>query len=142
MMRYLVVAHRTLVGPHLLAEAGRRIAAGPSEFHLLVPVQHPRSGWSDGEVEAEARVRLKEGLSRFRELGAPVDGEIGDANPVLAIGDLLRARREGDVAFDEILLSTLPPGLSRWLHLDVVSRAREEHGLPVTHVVAEREPSR
>ena len=37
--------------------------------------------------------------------------------------------------FDEIIISTLPLGISRWLKLDLVSKARGL-GLPVTHVAA------
>ena len=39
--------------------------------------------------------------------------------------------------YDEIVISTLPRRLSRWLHLDLVSKARGT-GLPVTHVEAQR----
>ena len=39
--------------------------------------------------------------------------------------------------YDEIIISTLPRRISRWLHLDLVSKARGL-GLPVTHVEAAR----
>ena len=78
--------------------------------------------------------RLDRALARFRALGADVDGEVGDGNPILAIEDALR--RE---AFDEIILSTLPPGISRWLRLDLPSRVSERFRLPVTHLIAEPE---
>ncbi len=38
-------------------------------------------------------------------------------------------------SYDEIIISTLPLGVSRWLKLDVVSKAKGL-GLPVTHVLA------
>ena len=38
-------------------------------------------------------------------------------------------------SYDEIIVSTLPPRISRWLKLDLVSKARGL-GLPVTHVEA------
>ena len=41
----------------------------------------------------------------------------------------------GRGSFDEIIVSTLPPRVSRWLHLDLPSKARGL-GLPVTHVQA------
>ncbi len=37
---------------------------------------------------------------------------------------------------DQIVISTLPPEESVWHRFDVVDRARAEHGVPVTHVVA------
>lgn len=139
MAQYLVVAHRTLVGDDLLEEVRRRI--GPqSSFHLLVPVQHPADhAWSNGEVEAVARVRLAEGLDRFLDLGADVTGEVGDVDPVTAISTAIRTRAlTGAPLFDEILLSTLPAGVSRWLRIDVVHRTQVRTGLPVTHVVGSR----
>ncbi len=39
-------------------------------------------------------------------------------------------------SFDEIIISTLPLGISRWLKLDLISKARAL-GLPVTHVAGE-----
>ena len=135
MTEYLVVAHKTLVGSPLLDEVSRRLEAGPSHFHLIVPVDHPSDhAWSQGECQAEAAKRLDEGLGAFAELGAEATGEVGDQNPVAAIAAVMRVR---DV--DEIILSTLPPGPSRWLKLDVISRARDRFDVPITHVVANRE---
>jgi hypothetical protein len=145
MSNYVVVAHRTLVGDHLLdhvrslCEHAGRDGGEPCRFHLVVPVTHPRDhAWSDEEVTAAARKRLDEGLAAFRAAaaGSEVDGEIGDANPVYAVATALRTH--ADVGWDEIIVSTLPPGVSRWLGLDVVSRIRREFDLPLTHLVAER----
>ncbi len=136
MPRYLIVAHHTLGGPHLMEHVRSLRAAGPCRFHLLVPVEHPMGSWSDEEVAATAKRTLQDGLDRFREAGIIADGEIGDANPVYAVGVVLQ--REGDGAFTGIVLSTLPPGPSRWLHLDVPSRMRKAYPkLDVTHLVAE-----
>jgi hypothetical protein len=140
MQTYLVVAHRTLVGQHLLDHV-RSIseAAGPAQFrfYLVVPVRHPRDhAWTDGEVEAAARARLDEGLAAFRAVGVEATGEVGDANPVYAVSTALRNRPFGDDDWDGIIVSTLPPGVSHWLGLDVVSRIKREFDIPVTHVVA------
>jgi hypothetical protein len=142
MPTYLVVAHRTLVGEHLLdhvrslcGEAG----ADQCRFYLVVPVTHPRDhAWSEGEVEAAARARLDEGLEAFRKLGVDATGEVGDANPVYAVSTALRNRPFGDDEWDGIIVSTLPPGVSHWLGLDVVSRIKREFDIPVTHLVAPR----
>lgn len=135
MRRYLVVANRTLGGEHLLDAVRLRMHDGPSEFHVVVPASHPSSAWTDGQVIAMAEKRLEEALKRFRDLGATVTGEVGDASPVRAIGDVLL--RE---PVDEVILSTLPPGPSRWLRQDVVHRVQRNYDVPVTHIVAEREP--
>ena len=136
MPRYLIVAHRTLGGPHLMEHVHALRDAGPCRFHLLVPVEHPMGAWSDGQVQAAAKRTLQEGLDRFHDERIIADGEIGDANPVYAAGVVIR--REGEGAFTGILLSTLPAGPSRWLHLDVPSRMRKEFpDLEVIHLVAE-----
>ena len=141
MRRYLIVAHRTLGGDHLLEHVRSLRAEGPCRFMLLVPVEHPSDHmWTEGEVNAAARRKLQEGLDRFHQEGIIADGEIGDANPVYAVSTVIR--REGQGAFTGIILSTLPPGPSRWLHWDVPSRMRKEHqGLPITHLVADRVPA-
>jgi hypothetical protein len=140
MQTYLVVAHRTLVGEHLLDHV-RSICgagvAGQCRFYLVVPVTHPRDhAWSEGEVEATAHARLDEGLVAFRNLGVEATGEVGDANPVYAVSTALRNRPFGDDDWDGIIVSTLPPGVSHWLGLDVVSRIKREFDIPVTHLVA------
>ena len=142
MKHILVVAHRTLVGEHLLTEVRTRMDAGSCHFHLVVPVRHPRDhAWSDGEVESLARDRLAEGLEAFRSAGAEVDGEIGDVDPVTAIEMAERSARLAGRPFDEILLSTLPIGPSSWLGLDSVTRARDRVTVPVTHLVARDVPA-
>ena len=142
MRRYLIVAHKTLGGDHLLDHVRSLRAEGPCRFLLLVPQEHPTDHpWTEGEVAATARRKLQEGLDRFHDEGIIADGEIGDANPVYAVSSVIR--REGPGGFTEIILSTLPPGPSRWLRWDVPSRLRREHPeLPITHLVAERVPTR
>lgn len=136
MPRYLVVANQTLGGEHLLEKIRECLSAGPSSFHIVVPATPPREHltWTDGEAQELAKSRLDRALEQFRELGAEADGEIGDADPVQAIGDALRADQ-----FDEIILSTLPPGPSRWLRRDVLHRVSAATDLPVTHVIGEPE---
>jgi hypothetical protein len=55
----------------------------------------------------------------------------------MAIEDALRI-----FAADEIVISTLPPGESRWLEHDVVERTRREVDLPMTHVVVDLQAER
>jgi GABA permease len=136
MPRYLVVANRTLGGEHLLAKVRECLVAGPGEFHVLVPASHPARDftWTEGSDRAAAEERLAEALARFRAAGATVTGEVGDAQPLDAIGDVLRREK-----FDEIILSTLPPGVSRWLGQDLPHRVERQFKLPTHHVVAAAE---
>ena len=138
MRRYLVVANQTLGGDHLVEKVREALASGQCRFHLVVPATPPGEHltWTEGQAHAIAERRLDRALDRLRGLGAVADGEVGDPSPMQAIGDVLR-----QVAFDEIILSTLPPGASRWLKLDLPHRCERTFNLPVTHVVAEVEPA-
>jgi hypothetical protein len=137
MRRYLVVANQTLGGEHLLAAVRDCLAGGACRFHIVVPATEPgdHAVWTEGESRALAKERLDLALARFRDLGAEADGEVGDERPLDAIRDALRERE-----FDGIILSTLPPGASRWLRQDLPHRVEREFGLPVTHVSSEPEP--
>jgi hypothetical protein len=134
MRHYLVVANRTLGGQHLVDAVRLRMLDGECTFHIVVPASHPSSTWTEGQVMAEAQERLDDALARFGELGATATGEVGDASPVRAIGDVLL--RE---PVDEVILSTLPPGPSRWLRQDVVHRVHRNYDVPVIHIVAAEE---
>jgi hypothetical protein len=140
MARYLVVANVTLGGDHLLSMLRERAAEGDCHVHLLVPAAPDPASWRPHAHEddaARARRRLERGLERFGALGCEVSGEVGDARPVDAVGDVLRREEP----FDEIIVSTLPPGPSRWLRMDVPRRIERALGVVVTHVVAEPEPA-
>lgn len=134
MRRYLVVANQTLGGDPLLALL-RGFAEEPSTFHVLVPASPPVDHlWTEAEASSIARTRLETALERFRSVGIEATGEVGDGRPLQAIDDVL-ARD----TFDGIVLSTLPPRLSKWLRLDLVHRVRTSFGLPVHHVISQRE---
>jgi GABA permease len=136
MRRYLVVANQTLGGEALDAKLRSLVAAGPASFHVLVPATHPKKQWTwtEGEALAIAKRRLDSALDRFRALGAEVSGEVGNERPVDAIRAVLRERQ-----IDEIVLSTLPPGPSRWLRQDLPSRVARTFDLPVNHMISEPE---
>jgi hypothetical protein len=140
MHRFLVVANQTLGGPHLARHVRRLLAEGPCAFHVLVPATPPRemAVWTEGDARSAAEERLRAALERLRELGAEADGEVGDPRPLQAIDDVpLRGER-----FDGVILSALPPGISRWLKLDLPHRVEARFGLPVTHLVGEPERAR
>jgi len=130
--RILLVANRTATDRPLIEAVQLRAAAGPASFHLLVPATP--SGLHrvvDPEVAGrqDARRRLGLALVTLREAaGRPVTGHVGDANPLAAIQDALHLQ-----GYDEIILSTLPWRLSRWLRLDL-PRKVADLGVPVTLV--------
>src|SRR5438105_13756193 len=79
----------------------------------------------------EAQSVLDAALPKLSEAaGHDVTGSLGDSEPLMAIHDAINLGH-----YDEIIISTLPLGVSRWLKLDLVSKARAL-GLPVTHVQA------
>ena len=138
MRRYLVVAHKTLGGSHLFDHLHHLRAEDPNcRFHLLVPEQHPHDhAWTDGEAHRAAEARLAEVLEAMAAMGMGATGEVGDSNPVYAIGTVLR--REGDDAFAGIVLSTLPKATSRWLRFRVPHRVHQAYPhIPLTHLVAD-----
>jgi hypothetical protein len=135
--RILVVANQTACGDDLLEVIESRLRDGPCRFTLLVPATPPaeHATWTEGEGKSLAKRRMTEALERFRDLGADdAEGVVGDPHPVQAIDDVLL-----DHEFDEIILSTLPSGVSRWLRLDLPRRVEQKFGLPVTTVIATRE---
>jgi hypothetical protein len=90
--------------------------------------------WDEVETKAVAQSRVEAGVRQLTAAGCNVvEGRIGDEDPVLAIEDELRRRR-----YTGIVISTLPPGVSRWLKLDIISRIQRR--LPperlVVHVVS------
>ena len=67
----------------------------------------------------------------MRAEGLEARGDLGDAEPLTAIADALAIEQ-----FDEIIISTLPSGISRWLGMDLPRRAERRFKLPVTTVTA------
>jgi GABA permease len=131
--RYLVVANLTLGSEQLTLLIQRRLQRGPCSFHVVVPASPDPNTmtWAEGDVRRAARSRLDQALSMFRILHADVTGEVGDGMPLLAIEDAVRTE-----TFDEIIVSTLPPGASRWIGLDLPTRIAGRFGVPVTHVTS------
>ena len=136
MQRYLVVANQTL-GAETPANRLRELARhGPTSFYLVVPATPPRDHlWTEGEARATARASLDAAMARFSGLDAGLEGEVGDGNPMLAIGDAVRDHGP----FDGIVISTFPKGLSRWLKVDLPHRAEAAYGIRVEHVIGEPE---
>jgi uncharacterized membrane-anchored protein len=135
----LVVAHKTAASPALLETIRERAARGRARFHLLVP--NPAEHAELTEAERQQRHLDGEHVLAFalplidEAAGGAAGGSVSHRHdPMDAIEETLQS---GD--FHEIILSTLPRSVSRWLHVDLPHRVAHL-GLPVTTVVArERE---
>src|SRR5436190_795704 len=131
----LVVAHQTAATSTLLEAVKERARRSPATFHLVVPRQpHGMHKLVDPHEagEDEANKVLADALPKLSQAaGQDVSGSIGDPEPLMAIQDAVNLGN-----YEEIIISTLPLGVSRWLKLDLVSKAKAL-GLPVTHVHAD-----
>ncbi|TML79327.1 MAG: hypothetical protein E6G07_07900 [Actinobacteria bacterium] len=119
----LVVANQTADSDELVSALSARSERGPTQFTLLLP---SLLGTSPGQSEA----RLAEALERLRAAGLEMDGEVGDSNPLTAVKEAWDPAK-----YDEILVSTLPTGTSKWLQIDLPHRVERITGMPVQHVV-------
>jgi GABA permease len=136
MRSYLIVANRTLASPTLAAAVAQRVAAGECTFHVVVPrtpIPHGLT-WDEDEAENAAQQRLDDVLARLTAMGVPATGEVGSKEPVDAVHDALRTHEA-----DEIILSTLPVRVSRWLGQDVPTKLRRSVDIPVEVVIAPEE---
>ena len=124
--RILIVAHRTAATPKLLDAVAERAAREPCKFTLLVP----RPYWDPDTEEAAITLELAIPLLDAAA-GSHVEGVVGATDPYEAVRQTLARGK-----FDEIIISTLPARVSRWLHLDLAHRI-EKLGVPVTVVTAE-----
>ena len=121
----LVVANVTATSEELLTMLRHRSDDGACRFTLVMP----RSG-------AGAPERLEQALEAMRESGLEkVSGRVGDPDPIVAVMELW-----DPMEFDEIVVSTLPTGVSRWLGLDLPRRLEKLTSVPVRHVVAQPVP--
>jgi GABA permease len=144
----LVVANQTLGGDHLADAIRSRMSGEPTRFSLVVPAthrthivvalaeafavqggMHPPTPTSDDDVDAQNR--LEAGLAWIRALGADADGLVGEHDPVRAVRDFL-----AEQACAEIIVSTLPHGMSNWLYHNLPHRLEHGTGLPVTVITA------
>lgn len=137
-VQVLVVAHKTAATQPLLDAVRERAQRGPATFTLLVPnATHGLHKIVDPEDQdaGEADAVIKHALPLLSEAaGTHVAGMVGDPDPVAAVHDAVNLH-----GFDEIILSTLPARVSRWLKLDLPSKLSGT-GLPVTIVTPSEAP--
>jgi hypothetical protein len=125
--KVLVLAYRTAATPTLVERVRERAGREPCSFTLLVPRPGRQADPEGDEVEHT----LELALPLLEEAaGGHVEGLVGDSEPYVAVRDLLKTRQ-----FDEVIVSTLPARVSRWLRRDVPHQIRSL-GVPVTVVTA------
>jgi hypothetical protein len=118
----LVVANVTATSEELLAALRERAERGACRFTLVMP----RSG-------TETDARLEQALEGWRAAGLDnVSGRTGDTDPIVATMEAW-----DPMQFDEIVVSTLPTGSSRWMGLDLPRRLQKLTSVPVRHVVSQ-----
>lgn len=138
--RILVVANETVGGATLRDRIRERSQGVRAEVLVVAPALNtPVRHWASDEdgARAVAETRLEESLGLLRSGGVNARGEVGDAEPLQAIEDALRT-----FGADEMIISTHPPGRSKWLEAGIVEAARERFAVPITHVVTDLEAER
>lgn len=147
--RYLIVANQTLAGDLIPALVDERAKDGSAEFHLLVPasrsketqrlmtgVADPMSGYTvvapedlsiarDRDRE-QAAARLETFLDRLSDHTDSLTSEVAGHDPFAAVARVMERS-----SFDEIIISTLPSSVSRWLKMDLPSRVERAFSIPV-----------
>jgi hypothetical protein len=138
MQSVLVVANQTAESEELLGAMRERAARGDCELTVLVPATPHGISWAanmfadQGIDEAEAHRDAM--VERLRTSGIGVrDAIVGDPDPLAAIQDACNLG-----SYDELIVSTLPHHVSKWLHLDLPRKAAHATGLPVTTVEASK----
>lgn len=122
--RILIVAHKSIAAPALLAAIRQRTEQGPCTFSLLIP---------DGTDRATADWTLRYARKMLSDaVGAPIDGVVADNDDAfVSVVDTV-----GKGEYDEIMLSMLADPDSRWMADDLPGRT-ESLGIPITVIQAD-----
>jgi hypothetical protein len=120
--KLLVVANQTVDSDELYDALRERADHGPLAVTLLVP-QDQQAGLGQ---------RVNAALERLHGGGIEAEAMLGDVDPACAVIEVWDPRR-----WDEVLVSTLPTGASRWLRIDLPHRIQRAVDAPVTHLEAQ-----
>jgi hypothetical protein len=127
--KVLVVANVTASSDELRAALEALAKKQPTAFNLIVPATpSERDGTAD-------RDRLSAAVERLRAAGLQVEGRIADSDPIVAVSEAWDPRH-----YDEIVVSTLPMRVSKWLHAGLPKRIGDLTGALVIHVISEPRP--
>ena len=135
-----MVANRTAESPELLDALRARAVQGPCEFMLLVPATPQGLAWAaDTHAgSADAEEHRQAFVDELRAEGLDFgEAKVGDPDALAAVCDECNFHE-----YDEIIVSTLPLKISKWLHVDLPRKVRAATGLPVTHVIGSEEKAR
>ena len=125
----LVVANRTVDSPELLDAIRQRAEAGPVHVTMLAPCAHAE--------RTEAQRRMQSAAAMLGTAGIESEAMVGDADPIVAVQETWNPGR-----YDEVIVSTLAAGASKWLQVDLPHRVAKLTDCHVRHVsVPERRPS-
>lgn len=122
--KILVVANQTAASDDLFEALQAHHERQPTRFTLLVPA--PATAPGD-----EATANLDAALARLRDAGLEVEGSVGYGDPLVVFEEAWDPRK-----YDEVIVSTLPAQMSKWLQVDLPHRIARMTGVQVTHVVS------
>jgi hypothetical protein len=126
----LVVAGVTLAGEDLSRELA---AAGSAVLDVLAPIHASRSHRWASDIDAEreeANVRLEASLAWAAAHGFAAKGQVGDADPLVAVEDELR-----DFGADEVIIATHASERTSWLARRMLGQLGRELDIPVREVL-------
>ena len=132
--KLLVIANRTIECEEITDAVLERSAAGPVEVTLVAPASSGPSSMRARRMQTAER--LERTVQRLSAAGVPVEGVVGDSDPLVAAQDAWDPRR-----YDEVIVVTLPTGISRWMAADLPHRVERLTAARVTHIVAMAQPA-
>ena len=135
----LVVTSVKLAGEELRRELAAAGGAGV-ELDVLAPILASRSHYWASDLDREreeARERLEASLAWAAEQGFAAKGEVGDADPLVAIEDELR-----DFGADEVIVVTHSGERTSWLANRMLGHLARELDVPVREVALGGEQDR
>ena len=100
-------------------------------LHQIAEESERRYERDTANARLRAEQRLEQMITEVHAAGGQADGRVGHPDPVRAATQALE-----DGSFDEVIVSTLPERISRWLRMDVPSRISRTVRIPVTTVEA------
>jgi nucleotide-binding universal stress UspA family protein len=131
----LIVANETVEGSALVDTVRDIALSHDADVLVVAPALNTRLRHYMSDTDRAHRAaeeRLAGCLARLRAAGVRANGEVGDADPMLAIDDAMAT-----FPADEIIIGTHPEARSNWLAHDLVARTCARFGLPVAHVVVD-----